>query len=68
MPFRNVVDADAVAMLVRVLDTYCVRHGVTDEENRQSLAASILWHYQRGMEDEQLLAEFLEHWKPPGSS
>lgn len=59
MPFTNHVRPEEVAMLVRVLDTHCGRYGIHSPEGRESVALSLLMHFQRGVTDEDQLADIV---------
>ncbi|MEZ5803198.1 MAG: hypothetical protein R3E51_07090 [Rhizobiaceae bacterium] len=60
MPFSSIVQAEAVAMLRRILDIHCDTFGIFSDEERTSLALSLLMLYQNGITDEAELARLTE--------
>lgn len=76
MPFKNAAKPHEVAMLARVLTAHCARYGIRSAEGRDSVALSLFTHFQRGVIDEDQLAEIIEKedhpdqtsWSPPGRS
>lgn len=59
MPFRSVINPSEVAMLTRVFNQHCNSYGIRGEESRESVAASLISHFQRGMTNETKLLEAL---------
>lgn len=52
----GVLKPAAVRRLAAIVDRHCDMHGIRSREGRESVAASALAHYQRGVNiDEQLL-------------
>lgn len=60
MPFSSVVQAEAVTMLRRVLSAHCDKFGVLSDQDRTSIALSLLARYQNGLADEAELARLTE--------
>ena len=60
MPFRTVIEPEAIKMLTKVLDHHCGKFGIRSEEGRESVARSILTIYQRGVSDPTEIARLLE--------
>jgi hypothetical protein len=71
MPFSTVVEADKLALLTRVLDSFCDQHGIVDAQDREEAAFQIFHVYDRGIEDEVGLLTIMKavHWrgKPPAA-
>ncbi|MBU0584744.1 MAG: hypothetical protein KKB66_18515 [Alphaproteobacteria bacterium] len=59
--FRNEVNPEELAMLQRVLDDYCIDHGVTANE-RDNVALSVMNLFRRGVTDEETLRERLRRF------
>lgn len=60
MPFREIVEPAALAMLTKVLDTYCSQTGVTEATDRQAAAFHIMHLYRNGDDTEDaILAKLL---------
>ena len=66
MPFRNAVHPEHFEMLGRVLDAHCERFGVRSAEGRESVALSLLAHFQRGVSDEDDLTAIIADENHPG--
>ncbi len=60
MPFRTVIEPEAIEMLTKVLEQHCGKFGIRSEEGRQSVASSVLARYQRGVSDPAEIARLLE--------
>lgn len=60
MPFSSIVQAEAVAMLRRILDAHCDKLGILSDQDRTSIALSLLALYQNGLADEAELARLTE--------
>ncbi|MBX3597147.1 MAG: hypothetical protein KF874_06190 [Rhizobiaceae bacterium] len=60
MPFRNVLDADDLAVLRETFDDHCARFGITSKEGRASVAASLMVHYQNGVSNPTELRRLLD--------
>ena len=57
---RGVASAKQLAMMARVLDTYCQTHNITDPVHREDVAGLTLELFNLGFrEEEALLAELL---------
>ncbi len=65
MPFRTVIEPEAIAMLTRVLDQHCGKFGIRTAEGRESVAVSILALYQMGIGDPGEIARRLEEEDRP---
>jgi len=58
---RGVATAKQLAMMNKVLDSYCRTYNVSDAERREDLAALILELFDAGSRDEEtLLAKLIE--------
>lgn len=60
MPFSTVADPQKLALLGRVLDTFCIQRGIMDATAREDVAFQLLRIFQRGVEDEIGLLTTLE--------
>jgi hypothetical protein len=52
---RGVASAKQLAMMAKVLDSYCHTHGVTDASQREDVATLILELFNHGFRDEEVL-------------
>lgn len=66
MPFRNAVHPEHFDMLCRVLDAHCERFGIRSVEGRESIALSLLAHFQRGVTSEEDLTVIIADENHPG--
>lgn len=66
MPFRSVLNPEDIAMLTKLLDDHCSKHGIRSAEGRESVAASLLAHYQNSIVDERELRDTIEREDDPG--
>lgn len=65
MPFRSVLRPNAIAMLTRLLDDHCSKHGIRSAEGRESVAASLVALYQTSTADERELRDTIEREDDP---
>jgi hypothetical protein len=52
MMFGVLASPEKIEMMVRVLDTYCIRAGIVHRADREDVAATIFGHYANGIETE----------------
>jgi hypothetical protein len=60
MPFRTVIEPEAIEMLERILHEHCGKFGIRTAEGTESVATSILSIYQGGIRDPQTIAALIE--------
>ena len=60
MPFPGIIELDAVEKLAKVLHAHCALHGIISAAGRESVAASLIKFYRRGITDDLALADLLE--------
>ena len=60
MRFGAVARPEEVAVMARVLDSYCNQAGITSQVERENVAAQILALYEMGVsEEDELLAALI---------
>jgi hypothetical protein len=71
MPFSSILDAGQLALLTRVLESFCDQQGIVDRQGREEAAFQILHIHQRGVDDEVALLTIMKavYWQrqPPTS-
>lgn len=60
MPFKSVLDPGDLAVLRAVFDKHCRKFGISSQEGRDSVAASLMVHYQNGVSDAGELEDALD--------
>ena len=60
MLFNGILDPEPVAMLRRILNTHCSQFGIISDDQRTSVALSLLALYQNGITGEAELARLIE--------
>lgn len=66
MKHNGIADPEQLAMLVRVLETYCTNAGIlSDSPEREHIALTLIALYERGIVDEGQLAASLPERNQP---
>jgi hypothetical protein len=60
-----VLDPEDIAMLTKLLDEHCSKHGIRSGKGRGSVAALLVVHYQNSTMDEHELRKIIDREDDP---
>ena len=65
MSFHGIIEPETIDKLVQILNAHCDRYGIRSAGGRESVAASLMEFYERGVSDPLALVELLEREDSP---